>query len=283
MLTIENEYIKASFNKIGAELNSLICDDKEYIWNEKGSFWDYSAPIVFPICSSLKDDTFIYENESYKLQKHGYARFCEFQVENHTDDSITFLLNSDENSKKHFPFDYQLRITYTVLNKELAITYKTTNTGSNTMYFSIGAHEGYFCPEGIDEYEIQFENSQTLYSNILENGLIGDKKQLIIENTDKISLKYDYFEEDALIFKDINFNSVILKNKTDSRKVKVTFNDFNYLLLWTIKDAPYICIEPWCGICDNVGTNQKIEEKEGIIPVNPGDSCLKTHTIEILN
>jgi galactose mutarotase-like enzyme len=34
--------------------------------------------------------------------------------------------------------------------------------------------------------------------------------------------------------------------------------------IWTKKDAPFICIEPWLGIADNANTSGKIEEKEGI-------------------
>ena len=42
------------------------------------------------------------------------------------------------------------------------------------------------------------------------------------------------------------------------------FTGFPYLGIWAVKDADFICIEPWCGIADSVNTNQQLTEKEGI-------------------
>ncbi len=282
MITIKNEHITASFATLGAELKSFVYKGVEYIWPGSEKSWRGSAPILFPICSGLKDDTYYLDGEKYQLQKHGYARFCDFSVDVQTDNSVTFLLKSDDESLKAYPFEYELRIIYSLTDNGLKIDYKVDNLSDKTMYFSIGAHEGYLCPEGIEEYDIVLPEKETLYTSVLNGNVLSDDKELIIENDDKISLKYDYFSVDALVFKDIKARSVILKNKNGNRAVKVNFDGFDYLLLWTIPEENYICIEPWCGITDSVNTNQDFKTKEGIMRIEKNGSYICTHSFEIL-
>jgi len=282
MITIKNEHIIASFVTLGAELKSFKFKGKEYIWPGSEKSWKGSAPILFPICSGLKDDTYYLDDKKYQLQKHGYARFCEFEVENLENDLVTFLLKSNDESKKVYPFDYELRITYSLTDNGLKVDYNVKNLSEDTMYFSIGAHEGYFCPEGIEEYDIVLPEKETLYTSVLDGNVLSDEKQLIIENDNIISLKYDYFSVDALVFKDIKARSVILKHRNGNREVKVNFDGFDYLLLWTIPRENYICIEPWCGITDSINTNQNFKTKEGILKVDKNSSYLCTHSFEIL-
>ena len=67
-----------------------------------------------------------------------------------------------------------------------------------------------------------------------------------------------------------------------SNEVKVNFEGFDYLLLWTIPNENYICIEPWCGITDSVNTDQNFKTKEGILKVNSNSTYSCTHSFEIL-
>ena len=58
------------------------------------------------------------------MQKHSYARFCDFQIENLREDRVTFLLHSNKESKKQYPFDYVLYITYILEKKTLKVRYE---------------------------------------------------------------------------------------------------------------------------------------------------------------
>lgn len=283
MITIKNDYLTAKINEVGAELKSLVCNDTQYIWTGDERFWAGSAPLLFPICSGLKDDEYYLDGKKYTLQKHGYARFCKFEVENQVEDSVTFLLCSNEESLKQFPFRYELRVTYTLENKTLKVKYDVKNLSDDTMYFSIGAHEGYYCPEGIEEYDVILPEAETLDSTVLEGNVLGNNKVRIIENSDRIALKYDYFAVDALVFKDMKARSAVLKNRNNSKAVKVTFEGCDYFLLWTKPDAPYICLEPWCGISDNKDTDKNFKTKEGIRQIAAGGNFVNEHSIEVLD
>ena len=283
MITIKNDYLTAKINEVGAELKSLVCNDTQYIWTGDERFWAGSAPLLFPICSGLKDDEYYLDGKKYTLQKHGYARFCKFEVENQVEDSVTFLLCSNEESLKQFPFRYELRVTYTLENKSLKVKYDVKNLSDDTMYFSIGAHEGYYCPEGIEEYDVILPEAETLDSTVLEGNVLGNNKVRIIENSDRIALKYDYFAVDALVFKDMKARSAVLKNRNNGKAVKVTFEGCDYFLLWTKPDAPYICLEPWCGISDNKDTDKNFKTKEGIRQIAAGGNFVNEHSIEVLD
>ncbi len=284
MVTIKNEYLTAKFNKIGAELKSLSYNGDEYIWQGDERFWKNSAPILFPICSCLKGDTYFYNGKNYKMQKHGYVSGEQFSVVDLCDSKVTFLHKSNNETFKIFPFEYELFVIYELIGKKLNITYKVNNLTDGDMYFSIGAHEGFVCEGGIQNYDILFPKKLTLNA-IKLNGFVdylGNETQTVLKNDDCLHLEYKYFDIDALIFKNIDFNEVILKNRKNGKMIKSKFNGFPYLLFWSKKEAPLICIEPWCGITDNVNTNQDIAVKEGIEHLEKGETFQRTRTIEIL-
>jgi len=282
MVTITNGILSARFNELGAELKSLKRGDTEYIWPGDPAIWAGSAPLLFPICSGLKDDTYYLDGKAYQLQKHGYARFCTFAAEAQRENAVTFSLSSDEESKKHFPFDYTLRITYTLEGSSLQVRYDVENRSARTMYFSIGPHEGFYCPEGIEEYDVLLPAPETLDACEVVGQVLGKNTTRIVENSDILPLKYDYFCVDALVFKNIQARSVVLRHRNSDRAVRLSFPEHEYFLIWSKQDAPFVCLEPWCGIADSVDSDQNIKTKEGIRTAEPGKHFVSTHTIEIL-
>ena len=281
MVVIKNEYITAKFNELGAELKSLSCDGKEYIWPGDDKFWSDSAPVLFPICSGLLDDTYYYKNKAYHMEKHGYASGYVFEVVEKRENYVSFLHKWNEKTYKIYPFRYELYINYELVDKKLNITYKVNNLSDDDMYFSIGGHEGFICEGGIENYELVFPKKVNLDACVLGGSVLGNETERILENSDMFNLDYKYFTIDAIILKNVDFSEVILKNNINGNVLKSSFEGFPYLLFWTRPDAPLLCIEPWCGITDGVGTTQDITVKEGIEHLNVGETFNRTRTIEI--
>ena len=148
MFSIENDHLSVSIGATGAELKSLYNKNAglEYMWDADPSFWAKTSPVLFPIVGSLKDDQYYFADKSYKLSRHGFARELEFDVSDQTDSSITFTLTSNEATLKKFPFPFVFEIIYRITNDQLQVTYKVTNTGDESMYFSVGGHPAFKVP-----------------------------------------------------------------------------------------------------------------------------------------
>lgn len=283
MITIENAYLTASFSEVGGELKSLILDGKEYIWRGDPAIWKSSCPILFPICGGLKEDKFIYEGREYLLPRHGFARTKTFSLEEKTDTSLTFLLSADEETRAVYPFEFTLRIRYRLAGKTLHIDYIVENKGEKTMYFSIGSHEGYFTPEGVEDYDVLFPENETLDSYILCGTQVSDQKMPVIREQNYLPIYEKYFMIDTLVFKDLKSRSATLRNRKTGRAIRVEFPDAEYFMIWHKPGAPYLCLEPWNGIGDSLNSNQRIEEKEGIQTLPAGHKYQNTHSITIEN
>lgn len=283
MITIKNGYLTAKFSCVGAELKSLLHNNREYIWQGNPEFWSGSAPILFPICSCLKGGKYKYNGKEYTMTKHGYVSEKLFDVVEKSDNKVTFLHTWDEETFKVFPFKYKLYVTYELTDYKLIITYKVNNLTDGDMYFSIGGHEGYNCEGGIEDYDIIFPKNVTLKAMDLSEFVdsLSDKTVTVLENGNCLSLDYNYFKIDALIFKNIDFSDVVLRNRKSGNIIKSSFEGFPYMLFWTKKDAPLICIEPWCGITDNINSNGDITTKEGIEHLGIGETFERKREIEI--
>ena len=160
MIKLQNEFVTASISEVGAELKSLVCNQTEYIWEGRPEVWGFSCPLLFPICGGLKDDKYLYDSKEYILPKHGFARTAQFEVERADDTFAVFCTKSNSETKKSYPFDFELRVIYTLCQKSLKIEYEVCNKGEKTMYFSIGSHEGYYTPEGIEDYDVIFPQNE---------------------------------------------------------------------------------------------------------------------------
>lgn len=279
-LKISNGIITAVISTKGAELKSVVKNGCEIIWEGKSDVWAGQAPLLFPICGGLKDDKFVFEGKEYTLQKHGFARTTEFEIESATDTSATFLLKSNEETKTVFPFDYELRVTYTLVDNKIEVGYSVKNAGSGDMYFSIGSHEGYACPGGIEEYSLVFDEGESFTCNVLNGNLLEYNTYSVGEGRE-LPLKYDFFAIDALTFLNLKSRGVDLVHRATGKRLRVEFDGFDYLFVWTKPKAyaNYICIEPWCGIPDFVDSDFDFTKKRGIVRLEANGEKVFKHSI----
>mgnify|MGYP004513634249 FL=1 len=280
MVELKNEFLTVDISETGAEIHSVKdTDGNEYMWTADPNVWGMHAPLVFPICGGLKDDKYFVHGKEYTLAKHGFARFMTFDVEKASKTEAVFLLTATDETRKQYPFEFELRVIYTLNGKTLSVKYDVTNKSDVDMYYGIGGHEGYLCEDGIENYDVVFEENETLKSQVLHGNLLADEFLPIIENTNVLPLKYDYFAVDALVFKNVKSNSVTLVHRNGTRKIKVDFAGFNCLMLWTKPGAPYICIEPWSSAPDDEASDYDFTKKFCITKLTPNETKTNLHTI----
>ncbi|MBF7091474.1 aldose 1-epimerase family protein [Flavobacterium sp. ALJ2] len=283
MITIiSNSKLTASIKHTGAELFSLKnTHNKEYIWEGNPAFWGKHSPVLFPIVGTLKNNTYTINAMPYHLPRHGFARDLEFNLISKTDESAVFSIQSNNETLKIYPFEFELQIIYTLVDSQLDIEYKVINKTDLNMPFSIGAHPAIALPENFEDYTLEFEKKEVLKYSLLENDLISNKTKQLETKEGQIQLNYSLFKNDALIFKSLESNTLaILKNNTPY--VKVDFTSFPSLGIWTKENAPFICIEPWFGYSDTPENSGNLFEKEGILTLEANKIFNSKFSIEIL-
>jgi len=280
--TISNSTIKASINHAGAELFSIKDNqNQEYIWEGNPDFWGKHSPVLFPIVGTLKNNTYKIDGKEYQLPRHGFARDMEFNLIEKTDNKAVFSLKSSEETLQKYPFEFELQLIYTLNESSLNLEYKIINHGKSKMPFSVGAHPAIALPGNFEDYAFQFEKQENLKYYLLENDLISSKTKILETKNNTVPLKYELFKNDALIFKTLESKELtILKDSTPY--VKVSFNDFPSLGIWTKENAPFVCIEPWLGYSDTDENSGDLYEKEGILTLPENESFTAKFTITIL-
>ncbi len=263
IITLSNNKISASINTIGAELIRLEKDNQNYIWTVNETYWNKTSPILFPIVGRLKNDAYTIADKKYELPRHGFARNFEFQILNQTENSVVFVLESNSETLKNYPFEFKLQLEYELDGNELKMKYSVENRSEVTMPFSIGAHPAFAIEDAFSDYSLQFNEAEEFVSYELENEQFSNSFRKINSENGQINLNYSLFEKDALVFKHLKSNELILLNK-NKPVLSVQFEGFPYLGIWTKPNAPFLCIEPWCGLADNVNHNGNIFEKESI-------------------
>ena len=286
---LENEFLSIGVKSIGAELCSIknILTGTEYIWQGDPSFWASHAPNLFPIIGALKNDTYSFEGVSFNMPKHGFFRNNEAVIlKKNSNNELTFSLKFSEDTLKSYPFKFDLEISFLLNGKSLEVKHEIFNLDTKEIYFSIGGHPAFNTPlfpgETYEDYYLEFDQKMELTTAVLSNdGLISNISETVLKDENKIHLRKDLFDNDALIFQDIPSKKVILNSKHSGRILTVDYPDFENLGIWAKPNAPYVCIEPWLGIADTEDTDQNFKTKKGINKLMPTQSFCATYTIEI--
>lgn len=270
MINIENEKLKVSINPLGAELSNAVLKEngREYIWKGDPTVWSGHAPILFPICGRLAKDTFFVDGERFSLPKHGFARRREFDLLEIEENRASFVLRSDAKTKMSYPFDFEFAVSFSLDESKLKTVYSTVNTGNKKMYFSVGAHPAFSVGLGGRVVFPIKDKIETL--TVSSDGLINGTKTYA-ESGDGITLTESVFENDALIIPSPKFESADVCDENGKKLVTMRFGKVPYLLFWAKPGAPYVCVEPWFGIPDDVGEPHELKDKKATIALGAGE------------
>lgn len=280
MFFIENDYMKAGINAKGAELVSIVHDDKEYLWNADARYWARTAPVLFPFVGSVSGGAYRYEGDEYKMGQHGFARDMEFELCEQTDDSICFVLRDSDETFEKYPFHFSLYVGYALDGNTLRVNWKVENTDTKELLFSIGGHPAFLCP--INNKGRQSDYSLLLKKNgqpvdsvlvgVLADGLLSDESFALKTNNGMYKITETMFDRDALIIEEQQLDEVSLVTPDGETYVTVRF-DTPLMGIWspTKKQAPFVCIEPWYGRCDRVGFDGDLKKREYGNQLAPGE------------
>ena len=284
MIQLQNDHLSITISEKGAELQSVKLNNLEYLWQADPDYWGKHAPVLFPIVGELKDGKYFFDNKEYHLSRHGFARDKMFEVKQ-TGTSVTFTLHSDAATLAVYPFQFIFQVKYEIKHTTLFCSYIVQNVNDGDMYFSVGGHPAFRVPLNdklqYTDYTLAFDNDSTLERFLLNNGLTNDTTVTLGLDDKKLPLKSSLFYNDAIVLKHISSNEIKLYTDKDPHGLKFMFEGFPYFGIWAAKDAPFVCLEPWCGIADNIHHNGELNNKEGINQLAAGATWKRIWSVEL--
>jgi len=288
--TLENGHISLSADTLGAQLLHLrTSDGREYLWQGDPAFWKGRSPLLFPFIGRLTQGCHQYENTRYPMNTHGFARATEFSVKEKTDDQIIFALSETEETKRQYPFDFSLEITYRLKKNTIWIGYRVENTGEKVLPFAIGGHPGFNVPlqegEAFEDYEILFsEPCNPLRIGFTESVFLdGSKRPFPLENGNRISLSHQLFDDDAIILENVS-HEVTLRSRLSGTGVRLSYPEMPYLGIWHMPklEAPYVCLEPWSSLPSRQDVIEDFSKKEDMLRLKPHKTYTNTWSITLI-
>lgn len=272
----------------GAELQSLVANGSEYLWQGDSNFWGRRAPILFPIVGRLVDDTLRVNGKEYSMKQHGFARDAEFvqEGENH--------YRMAETNHTNYPYDFDLFVEYRVEGDALSCLWKVQNKGKEEMHFQIGAHPAFLLPDFDINDEchalIQFyDKDGHVISPLIYNHLVDGLRRPfgtpmdLNNNNGILSINKHTFANDALLIEGRQVASVALHDKFGHPVLTVSCPNADAFGLWAPNKigCPFVCIEPWCGIADRDTFKGDISERDCNHSLASGESFLFNYSIQI--
>ncbi len=277
--TIKNEKLTVCISSYGAELMSVKCDDVEMLWQGDEKYWGGRAPNPFPFIARLFSGGYTYKGKRYEMPIHGFAPTTEFLPVTNSGDGVVFELNSSDETKKVYPFDFSLRLSYNLDNDKLTVTYSLENKSDDTMYFGVGGHPGFNVPFALEDpdfesYYLQFSPSDKPRAVVLDERCFVTGDSVFYEGIDeggKLPLRHDLFDNDAFILYDMKRN-VRLCGEKSGKYIEVNYPDYEFCAFWhkPQSDAPYLCIEPWSSLPGRGDVVEDIEKMPTLLSLPEG-------------
>ncbi len=284
---MHNSFLTVDICDTGAELYSIKnSDGTEYLWQGNPKYWKSRASNLFPICGRLFGGKYTYNGKTYEMNAHGFARASVFTPVVQAENNIVFELKSSEATHKIYPFDFSLRISYTLNGKNLICEMVVKNTGKDTLPFSVGGHPGFNVPLApglaFEDYYLEFSGKSSPEMLVLSETcyLTGRTAPFALRDGKYIDLSHSLFDHDAIFLLNMP-SSVTLKTDKDKHSVTLTYPGAKYLGFWhtTKSDAPFVCIEPWAGTPAHDGVIDDFATKADMNHVSPGDVSKFSFTI----
>lgn len=295
IISISSNSLTASIDTMGAQLMSLRKGESEYLWQGDSNWWPRRAPILFPIVGVLKDSKAESAEGTISLARHGLARLNQFEVVEQSPSSVTLQLKSTEETRKSYPYDFELKLIFSVAGDTLTQTYEVTNPANVVLPFTLGAHPAFNIPipdveaSSLNHYHLLFTHSWTSYGpSITDEGLCDyTTPQRLIVDSDTLPLSWELIDrEKTITLENVPDRRITLAASTEAPSeahgIQMDFEGFDYLGIWSATPGcPFVALEPWCGIADTVDCDGIFEHKPGIISLEPGQSIAKTLSIKV--
>ena len=286
---LENEFLCVEIAEMGAEVTRIYdkTEDNEILWEGNPVYWKRHSPVLFPNVGKTYKNRVLINGTQYPTSQHGFARDNVFTCIEAANEKASFMFRSSEETKEVYPFDFELHINYKLNKKELTVEWQVKNCGDETMYFTIGGHPAFrFAkPEETKaDYVLKVPGKEKLEYVLIDIscGCANvDEIHTLQLSEETYPLSDELFAKDALVVDNGQIEEAWLCHKDGTPQVGVRSAGFPNYGIWSVEGAPFVCLEPWMGRCDNVGFNAELSEKPNVNKVEAGEKFIKDYTIVV--
>lgn len=288
-MKLENELLCVEITEMGAEVTRIYdkVNDTEVLWNGDARFWKRHSPILFPNVGKTWNNTVRIDGVQYPTSQHGFARDTQFTCVKAAEEFAEFRMKSTEETKKRYPYEFELSVSYRLDGRELEVGWQVKNCTDGNMYFTIGAHPAFAFAkegEGKTDYCLKFPGKEKLDYIKLDlatgTGISGQAFPMELKDG-YYPLNEEMFEIDTFIFDGSQIEEAWLCKKDGTPYVGVRCAGFPDFGIWSPAGAPFICLEPWCGRCDDQGFEGDISEKPNVSCLAAGEVFEKKYQIVV--
>jgi len=277
MIKLENKYLQVKVSEQGAELQSVVnkITGIEHLWQADPTVWPWHAPNLFPVVGSCYNDQILIGDEAYPISRHGFARTSKFALIISTEDHAVFSLSANQETLKHYPYNFEYQVIYDLINKRLRVSYKVINKQNGDILFSLGAHPAFRVPffpdENYTDYYVEFAAPAPAKIHLLtKEGLFNGETKINPAIDNQIQLTRSLFENDALVMKEIKSRIIKIGSRKNPYFVEVEFPEFPFVGIWAKTGGDFVCIEPWLGYADSNDGEKEFADKEAIHTLEQG-------------
>jgi len=285
---IRSEKLQVTLKLTGAEMCSIIDlrDGCEHLWSADPTYWGRHAPILFPTIGESVGGEIEVNGKPFPLGRHGFARFEKFSITAQSADNIRFQLLPNAETLKGFPFQFAFETEYTIAGDTIHQSFLVKNTDQVPFAFQLGGHPAFAVPCGKEgaysDHSIVLDKKGDYPRHLLtKGGLFSGEQRPFLHDTDRFDLYHDLFAEDAIVFKNEGISEASLVSNRTGKYVKMRFEGFPHLGVWSVPGAGYVCIEPWIGCADDDGGTNDLFKKDHAIVLQPAETFSAEFSIEI--
>ena len=256
----------------GAEWLGWSVGGHELLWAPDGVHWDRTAPVLFPVCGWTRRGVARVGGETYPLGLHGFAMGERFDVVEQGADYVTLRLTQCAATLAQYPFAFMLEVTYRLDASGMEVSGLIRNPGEAPMPYAFGLHPGFRWPlAGSDkaDHRLIFDAPERAEVPVIApGGLFSQQMRPVPVEGRNLRLDEPLFAREALCFLDAASSGLSFEGP--SAQLRMEWEGFPHLVVWSRPGAPFVCLECWSGHGDPEGFEGDLFDKPSMIILPPG-------------
>jgi galactose mutarotase-like enzyme len=248
----------------GGLITRWVADGDELLFLDRSTLVDLSKnvrggiPLLFPFPGRPPS--------SSTLPQHGFARRLPWVMVGSTASEgharLECELQSSAETRATFPFDFALRFAASVSRRRLSLEWAITNTGTQALPLHFGLHPYFRVPLATKALARLPHHASRAYDNVT-------KREVPAPQLDFSGPEVDLHLLD-------HAPPAVQLERGDSHQLKLSWSkQFTTLVVWTLPDRDFICVEPWTAPAG------ALETGAGLVQVAPATTERLTVEVEV--